>query len=254
MSTKKAAPAQAQASTETIELKYPDVSGNYTKETDEDASKPTAERIEKFTMNLKIIANKLVTKLQSISGAVEKDKTALTTLQEVIDSLSELAQDGDASGASAKKYIDGVVDILKTKKAVPAVKEFVPVFEPDFKEIFDKNGVKSAVEKNATAEAKQSMNKKANQLNDMITKTINPAIHKEIKENAALKDQVNIKKITDDQIIPDFKVNLGKLINDTKPPAGGNPYKTAKKQLTNIMSYIPGMSRKTQKKRHHRKH
>jgi hypothetical protein len=33
---------------------------------------------------------------------------------------------------------------------------------------------------------------------------------------------------------------------------GGNPYKTAKKQFGNLMSYIPGMSRKTQKK--HRKH
>ena len=99
------------------------------------------------------------------------------------------------------------------------------------------------------------MNKKANQLNDMITKTINPAIHKEIKENAALKDQVNIKKITDEQIIPDFSVNLNKIITATKPPAGGKPYKTAKKQLRNLISNIPGMATKTQKKhRKHRKH
>ena len=117
--------------------KYSDVSGDYTKETPEDANKPSAERIEKFTVNLKIIVNRLVAKLESLKGAVSKDKAALDTLQTVIDELNTISGDSGDSGASAKKYIDGVVDILKLKKAVPAVKEFVPVFDPDFKEIFD---------------------------------------------------------------------------------------------------------------------
>lgn len=43
------------------------------------------------------------------------------------------------------------------------------------------------------------------------------------------------------------------VVNAKEKQDGGNPYKTAKKQFGNLMSYIPGMpQRKTQKK--HRKH
>ena len=238
--------------------KYSDVSGNYTKETPEDANKPSAERIEKFTLNLKIIVNRLVAKLESLKGAVSKDKAALDTLQEVIDQLNNISGDsGDsgASGASAEKYIDGVFTMLKTKKAVPPSKEFVTVFEPDFKEIFDKNGVKSAVEKTATSDTKAIMNKQATDLNKMITETISPAVHDKLKADNSLKNEKNIKNIKETQIIPDFSVNLNKIITATKPPAGGNPNKTAKKQLRNLISNIPGMATKTQKKhRKHRKH
>jgi hypothetical protein len=79
---------------------------------------------------------------------------------------------------------------------------------------------------------------------------------------AALTDKDN-QKITEKLIeeeADEEKKNEKKLLAQTDTPTGkegksktvgGNPYKTAKKQLSNIMSYIPGMSRKTQKK--HRK-
>jgi hypothetical protein len=51
---------------------------------------------------------------------------------------------------------------------------------------------------------------------------------------------------------PNLRTTAEKVNTETRSSQGGNPYKTAKKQLSNIMSYIPGMSRKTQKK--HRKH
>jgi len=61
------------------------------------------------------------------------------------------------------------------------------------------------------------------------------------KREAMLTD----RKITSETELTDIK-------KPRQPKKGGNPYKTAKKQLSNLMSYIPGMSRKTQKK--HRKH
>lgn len=63
------------------------------------------------------------------------------------------------------------------------------------------------------------------------------------KEMTDFATQLENKKKVQDQL-------LAKVARKN----GGNPYKTAKKQLTNLMSYIPSMSTKTQKKRHNRKH
>lgn len=92
-----------------------------------------------------------------------------------------------------------------------------------------------------------STNKEIKRSKTRPIETLNNKIEKSVKAKNETK--------TDEQLVKDVtpKADIKKLGSSKETP-GGNPYKTAKKQLTNLMSYIPSMSTKTQKKRHNRKH
>jgi hypothetical protein len=193
-----------------------------------------------------------IQKIEGIIGSIDTINDDILVLRDIIDNLYILAKNKDADN---KKEI---LDLqIRAKRIMSKIAEKVN----DVSNLAVEKSNK-LVEKLTTTKSNTDIDAEIGKYNTYATDGVLPTnlsdkpklLKKSNRETSSEGKFKTTNSIGDAETIEKYEENPMRKNNPTGSK-GGNPYKTAKKQLSNIMSYIPGMSRKTQKKhRKNRKH